>query len=215
MSKELARILSPLRGQTESYIKNSKHFVEKLNDISLEEFDKMVSFDVKSLFTKVPIDECLDIVEEKLREDDTLGERTMMSPQTISSLIKLCMTFTYFGFENDIYEHKEGAPLGSPLSPILADIYMEFFEETAINTSELKPELWYRYVDDTFVIWRHGIDELRKFLSHINGLRESIEFTMEIEADNRIPFLDVMVYRKEKQIITSIYRKPIPIQIAT
>ena len=90
LSKELARILSPLRGQTKSYIKNSKHFVEKLNDISLEEFDKMVS-----LFTKVPIDECLDIVEEKLREDDTLGERTMMSPQTISSLIKLCMTSTY------------------------------------------------------------------------------------------------------------------------
>ena len=60
----------------------------------------------------------------------------------------------------------------------------------------------------TLVIWRHGIDEPRKFLSHINSLRESIKFTMEIEADNRIPFLDVMVYRKENQIITSIYRKP-------
>ena len=101
--------------------------------------------------------------------------------------------------------------MGSPLSPILADIYMEFFEDTAINTSELKPELWYRYVDDTFVIWRHGIDELRKFLSHINGLRESIKFTMEIEADNRIQFLDVMVYRKEKHQ----YIENLPIQIAT
>ena len=141
MSKELARILSPLRGQTESYIKNSKHFVEKLNDISLEEFDKMVSFDVKSLFAKVPIDECLDIVEEKLREDDTLGERTMMSPQTISSLIKLCMTSTYFGFENDIYEQKEGAPMGSPLSPILADILLGNSLTTELYLQGLKYRL--------------------------------------------------------------------------
>ena len=62
---------------------------------------------------------------------------------------------------------------------ILADIYME----TAINASELKPELRYCYVDDTYLATWYEMN----FLSHINGLRESIKFTMEIEADNSIP----------------------------
>ena len=82
LSKELARILSPLRGKTTSYIKNSSHFVEMIKDRTISESDLMVSFDVKSLFTRVPIKECLEIAEEKLNSDDTLGERTTMTPSS-------------------------------------------------------------------------------------------------------------------------------------
>ena len=127
LAKELTRVLSPLRGQTDSYIKNSHHFVQKISSLSLGSTDIMVSFDVKSLFTKVPIVECLDIIKQRLEEDDTLADRTLMTPLTITNLVKRCMDSTFFGFDDEIYEQVEGAPMGSPLSPVIADLYMEFF----------------------------------------------------------------------------------------
>ena len=57
----------------------------------------------------------------------------------------------------------------------------------AIETSKYKPSLWLRYVDDTFVIWKHGTVRLDEFLSHLNGCRDSISFTLDVEVDGSIP----------------------------
>ena len=86
LAQELARILIPRRGKSESYIKNSPHFVEKINELKLEDSELLVSFDVKSLFTKVPIQEAIQVVEQKLLEDESLEERMMMTPSTICHL---------------------------------------------------------------------------------------------------------------------------------
>jgi len=53
------------------------------------------------------------------------------------------------------YEQTSGAAMGSPISPVIAKIFMELFEKEALQTSK-KPEVWFRYIDDTFVIWRLG-----------------------------------------------------------
>ena len=86
---------------------------------------------------------------------------------------------------------------------------MEWFEEEAIRT-QTKPTLWLRYVDDTFVLWQHGRDELDSFLTHLNNMRPSIQFTMEIEKDGRLPFLDTEVMRNQNDgtAYTVVYRKP-------
>ena len=98
--------------------------------------------------------------------------------------------------------------MGSPLSPVLADLYMESFETMAIEKAVQPPSLWLRYVDDTFVIWPHGRDTLNDFLSHLNSLAPSIQFTMEIEEGGKLPFLDVLVQRGCDGLTTSVYRKP-------
>ena len=67
--RELARILTPLKGQCSSYIRNSSHFVERIRKENIQESDLMVSFNVKSLFTKVPIQEALQVIEKKLLDD--------------------------------------------------------------------------------------------------------------------------------------------------
>ena len=64
--------------------------------------------------------------------------------------------------------------------------------------------MWVRYVDDTFVLWQHGADE---FHQHLNRQHKSIQFTMEKVSENRIPFLDVHVERKEGKLSTVVYRK--------
>jgi len=86
--------------------------------------------------------------------------------------------------------------MGSPLSPIVANLFMEKFEREALNSYPLKPTRWKRYVDDTNVLWPHGETELRKFFEHLNNRSEDIKFTMEEEDNGSIPFLDVLVTRK-------------------
>ena len=85
--------------------------------------------------------------------------------------------------------------MGSPLSPVVANIFMEAFEDTAIESAQLKPKVWFRYMDDTFVICPHGENALSVFHDHLNSQHPYIQFTMEVETNNCLPFLDVMVTR--------------------
>ena len=76
LAKELVRVLTPLTSRTSTYIKNPAHQVEKLQTITIEESDPLVSFDVQSLLTWVPIDETLKRVAELLNRNENLEERT-------------------------------------------------------------------------------------------------------------------------------------------
>ena len=86
--------------------------------------------------------------------------------------------------------------MGSPLSPVIANIYMQDLECRILTTVPLKPSLWLRYVDDTFDIWKHGDRELQGFLAHLNDQCAEIHFTMERESEGSIPFLDVHVKKE-------------------
>ena len=138
----------------------------------------------------------MEIISKRLKEDNSLNERTSLSPEMIVDLLLKCLKTTYFQLGDNFYEQTEGAAMGSPLSPIVANLYMEYFEEQAIQTAELKPTLWLCYVDDTFTIWKHGKHHLHQFWDHLNSLRTSIKFTMEEECDQKLPFLDVLVRRQ-------------------
>ena len=84
--------------------------------------------------------------------------------------------------------------MGSPVSAVIANLYMESFEEQAITTSSYEPRIWKRYVDDTFTILdRENVDD---FLQHLNNQQPSTRFTMETEKDNKLAFLDTAVLRE-------------------
>ncbi len=83
----------------------------------------MLSFDVVSLFTKVPIDQAINILRSRLQEDNKLDERTIFSPNDLCDLVELCVKSTYFCYHEQFYEQIEGASMGSPLSPIFWQIY--------------------------------------------------------------------------------------------
>ena len=87
---------------------------------------------------------------------------------------------------------------------------MDNLEKQAITRAQLKAFLWIRYIDDCFVIWPHGKDTLTEFLTHINSIHAKIEFTMEMEKDNGIPFLELDLFIKMENDHSSIstYRKP-------
>jgi hypothetical protein len=85
---------------------------------------------------------------------------------------------------------------------------MENFEQKAMSSSPLKPYLCVRYVDDTNVKWPHGRENLNKFMEHLNSQSKHIQFTMELEDHDSIPFPDVLISRKEDDSLAhQVFRK--------
>ena len=98
--------------------------------------------------------------------------------------------------------------MGSPLSPVVSCLYMEFFETLLLpKVQNFNPIIWLRYVDDVFCLLEENTD-IDKLLLQINSLRPSIQFTLERECDRILPFLDVLIHRHGPNFEFSVYRKP-------
>eukprot|EP00057_Strongylocentrotus_purpuratus_P009741 XP_011664215.1 PREDICTED: uncharacterized protein LOC100893431 [Strongylocentrotus purpuratus] len=202
-------ILQPLVGQTQHHVTNSKHFIDILSKTKIQPSDTLVSFDVTSLFTNVPVDQACDIIKQRLISDPDLESRTKLTPDQIHDLLLTCLHSNSFKWRSNFYKQLQGAAMGSPLSPIIANIFMEHLEHQALKSADKSPSLWLRYVDDTFVIWPHSTPDLHHFLDHINNQHPSIKFTMETEHDNSIPFLDVLITKTPSGFPShQVYRKP-------
>ena len=100
-----------------------------------------------------------------------------MTVNHISCLPEFCLRNTYFTFQGRFYEQKEGAAMGSPISPIVANLFTEDLEVKVINTSPWPPSLWKRYVNDTFTIIK--TTHRSSFLEHINSIDPNIQFSSE------------------------------------
>ncbi len=98
-----------------------------------------------------------------LKDGHMLDDRTALSIPDICQLTDLCLRSTYFVFEDQFFEQIAGAAMGSPLSPVVTNLYKEQLEKQALTTSRIVPDLWIRYVDDTFVTWAHSEGRLNKF----------------------------------------------------
>ena len=96
-----------------------------LKDVRISPNDQLVNFDVVSLFTQVPIDHALKVVEQRLSDDRTLIERTAIPVQQLVQLTELCLRSTNFKFQGKSYEQTDGAAMGSLLSAIIANLFME------------------------------------------------------------------------------------------
>ena len=107
-------------------------FVSKAKGLTLQTGECLSSYDVTSLFTSVPIDLALNIIKDLLEKDDKLNDRMVLSIQNITELLGFCLHNTYFSFQNKFYEQVESAPMGSPVSTIVANLYMESFERKAL-----------------------------------------------------------------------------------
>ena len=206
-AKELANILKPLVGMSAHHVHNTKDFVDQIKKVKLEPGECITSYDVQALFTSVPITPMLEIIKGRLTNDKDLHKRTTMSVNHIIKLLEFCLNSTSFIYQGQFYQQVEGATMGSPLSPIVANIYMEKFEEEALATAPHPPSLWKRYVDDTFVIQKEEYSN--EFFQHINSIEEKIKFTAEsTRADRAMPFLDTLVTpRRDGSLETRVYRK--------
>ena len=166
----------------------------------------MVSFDVISLFTSIPINLALQVVKLKLQDDHLLPDRTDISVCNIMKLLEFVLHNSFFTYKEQHYQQISGCAMGSPISATIADLVMEHIEDIAISTAPHPPNWWFRYVDDSHSsLKREYVDE---FHHHLNSINAHIQFTLELEVNNQLAFLDTVTIRKNRHVQVDIHRKP-------
>ena len=112
----------------------------------------------------------------------------------------------HFTFDGKVYQQTGGVCMGSPLGPVLANVFMVHLEETIVPKLEDSMPEWKRYVDDTFTVVKKG--KLDEIIATLNNFHPNISFTHEIEEERKMAFLDVSIMKEESgSVQTGVYRK--------
>ena len=204
LAKCLVPLLAPLT--TNSYsIKNSFEFANFITTQCPNQY--LVSFDVESLFTNIPIYETIDIILDKLfPNDDTIY--CGFSKLDFKKLLELSVSDNHFLFNSQIYKQLDGMAMGSPLGPTFANIFMNNLETQFLENCELayKPTFYKRYIDDTIAGFKDA-HHSQLFLQYINQSHPNIKFTIDTENNNCLNFLDITISRIADKFNTNVYRK--------
>ena len=147
LRKQLSKVLSPLR-ESEHNIKSTKYFIRQIKKGPIPAGYEMVSFDMKSLFTNVPLDRTIDIILKRIYDHKEL--ETPITRCEMKEMLNICTKNVHFTYNRKIFVQTNGVAMGSPLGPVLADIFMIELEKTLLpDIYILCIKFWRRYVDDT------------------------------------------------------------------
>lgn len=202
LAKWLAEILKPVQHQLAKYsLKDSFEFVHAISELNISSL-RMSSLDIQSLFTNVPLDETIKFVCEYISTNDI---PLPIPVSELDNLLRLCTSNVQFQFRGKYYRQIDGVAMGSPLGPILADIFVAKIER---ESEEVDQTMFYRrYVDDIFMLTRDEC-QTRNVLNSLNSLHPSMRFTLEEECDSSLAFLDVKLRRRfDGTLQRAVFRK--------
>ena len=166
----------------------------------------LASLDIKSLYTNIPVDKCLNRLEKHLSTNDTQLS-CLLTIQKIIKICRLCTSHCYFQHNNVFYKQKFGLPMGSPLSGLLACLYLEFLEAGPFKYIIPKDAQYFRYIDDTLIIYPSKIN-ITKITNRLNDIEPTIQFTHELEFNNSLPFLDISLIKNNNALEFKVHHKP-------
>jgi hypothetical protein len=186
-------------------ITNSTNLAEDLTKLEIHENHDLVKFDIKDLYVNIPVTETLNIIKTKLLQNND----TQIAHQVLI-LLKEVLSQNYFTFQHRIYQPKQGIATGSPISGIIAEIFLQHFEDTSIkHLLDTKNLAFYtRYVNDILIIYDMTRTCSRTIDTYINNIHSNIKPNPTYEKHGSIDYLDLTITRKHKQLEVDIYRKP-------
>ena len=204
LSSFVADILSAaFQNYTEFNIKDSFTFAERCQGLQIPNRHILLSFDAVSLFTNIPVDLVLEIIETEWHLVEQISE---IGRDLFVRIVNFIFSSSYFMFEDQFYHQIFGTPMGSPLSPVVATIVLDHLFRRVLPDLPHQPGLIYKYVDD--VILSLPEECVEETLDLFNGYNGHIQFTCEREVDGRLPFLDMLLIRDDdNNIKTDWYQK--------
>ena len=207
LAKWLEEKLKPL--STNKYcISDILDFTDEIRNTYIESDHILVSFDVSALFTNVPLKETIGILVDKAFDNDWFNETHSMQlqKQQLTELLEIATSNQLFQFNGELYEQTDGVAMGSPLGPLLANVFMCHIENQ-LEQKNMIPSFYRRYVDDTLVKMPNT-ESAADFLQVLNSVHPGVSFTMEFEHEGSIPFLGTLITRCGNKLTTEVYRKP-------
>ena len=204
LSQFLTDILTKAYNVNNSYhIRNSTDFSRFIANITLPRDFVIISLDVVSLFTNIPIDLVNNSIEN--RWDDIKNHSDIPKEQFLK-LTDFVFDSTYFSYDNKFYKQITGTPMGAIISPILAQYVMDDFLDQCISKLSFEMPFCKKYVDD--IICSVPKTAIQEVLTVFNSLHTKIQFTIEEENECSVPFLDTKVIREGTTLRTDWYTKP-------
>ena len=154
------------------------------------------------LYPNIPHEDGLEALKIALdgRENKTI------STESLLELTKCVLENNVFEHDGKVYRQKQGTAIGTKMAPSYAIIFMSLLEERLLETSPLKPQVWWRYIDDIFLLWEHGEESLKAFLNHLNSAHPTIKFTADY-SNVSANFLDVKVSKKGNRLVSDLFVK--------
>jgi len=166
----------------------------------------VASFDVQNMYTNIPTDQLAEII-------NILCHHNNIGPQQRLELLQLCnvvLSQNYFTFLSSTYVQNTGVAMGAPTSSVFSEIYLQFLEHTQLFDILIRHHIlgYFRYVDDILVIYNASTTNIQTVLDQFNDTTRPLLFTMEMEKDKCINFLDISISKHEGVFEFGIYRKP-------
>jgi len=183
LAKFLTNLLSPVINQNHC-CKDSFTFCKEIKQVRTNN-KFLVSFDVCSLFTNIPLEETIDIAVNEILKHKPYFK---IFKNELTKLFKVATSQTHFMFDGEYYDQIDGVSMGSPLGPVLANLFMGYHESKWLSdykTSEIV--MYKRYVDDIFCIFNNENDA-KNFFEYLNEQHINIKFTMEKEENSSLAF---------------------------
>ena len=125
LSKYLTNVLKPLTDESRHKLQSTENFIDAIKTIQIPDDHKLVSFDVKSLFTSIPLQLALDCTENAIKNSTV---ELPLPTDDIMDLLNLCLTSTYFQYNGKHYKQLHGTAMGSPVSVVVAEIVMQNYD---------------------------------------------------------------------------------------
>lgn len=181
---------------------NTIQLAHDLNAIKLEETHKLTTFDIKDLYVNIPIEEVIQTTKTLLHNkklDNTL-QQTILLLHTI-------LTQNYGQFDDKFYQPNKGTTMGSPLSSLIAEIFLQYYEDHIIkNNLENKKIIFYnRYVDNILIIFDSWKTTAEQIQNYMNNICQQLKFKQTVEENNSINYLDLTLTRQNNAITINIF----------
>ena len=208
ISEYVDHFLYPIASKHPSYIKDTPDFLEKLSSVTPDPQSLLITLDVESLYTNIDNKAGLQAVRQAFLNNPDMDRPT----SEINRLLAIMLKNNDFSFNDEWYLQIGGTAMGKKFAPNYANIFMAKWESEALSKCPKKPQCYFRYLDDIFIIWPHSREDFNEFLNILNSHDPKINLKANIDK-NSIPFLDVTIFkgdsfRQTQNLDTKVYFKP-------